>query len=389
MHLERASTGYRVRYAIADLAEFVLPDGQLDLSLRKRALTIYCPDLRVPLHPTVLSEGAASLLPGQVRPAVVWDFRLDEVGEVQHVTVLRALVRSRAQLDYPAEQARLDAGAAGEVMRLLVEVGRARSRIERARGGVSLGRPEQEVVHDPGGGFALAFRAAIPLEEHNAQISLMTGMAAASMMLEAGVGVLRTMPAAAPEDLSGLRGRALALGVPWGDGVSYQDMLAGLDRTRPAVAAFLTAAVGLFRGAAWRPFRGEPPADVVHGAVGAPYAHVTAPLRRLVDRYGTEICLAAQRRPGGPGVGPGRTRLDRDGHGRRCAPCVVGRPCVHGPCRGCGARITRRGGVRRDRVGRADGAAAGPGGRRADRGRWPAGRASGAGPGVDSGSAST
>jgi exoribonuclease R len=294
MHLERSGAGYRVRYAIADLAAFVLPDGQLDRSLRKRALTIYCPDLRVPLHPTVLSEGAASLLPGQDRPAVVWDFGLDEQGEVEKVTVLRALVRSRARLDYPSEQARLDAGTADEVMQLLVEVGRARSRIERARGGVSLGRPEQEVVGAPGGGWTLAFRAALPLEEHNAQISLMTGMSAAAMMLDAGVGILRTMPAAAPEDLSGLRRRALALGVPWADGVSYPDMLAGLDRTRPATAAFLNAAVGLFRGARWQPFRGAPPADVVHGAVGAPYAHVTAPLRRLVDRYGTQVCLAVQ-----------------------------------------------------------------------------------------------
>jgi exoribonuclease R len=30
----------------------------------------------------------------------------------------------------------------------------------------------------------------------------------------------------------------------------------------------------------------------VHAALAAPYAHVTAPLRRLVDRYATEACLA-------------------------------------------------------------------------------------------------
>ena len=29
-----------------------------------------------------------------------------------------------------------------------------------------------------------------------------------------------------------------------------------------------------------------------HAAVGGPYAHVTAPLRRLVDRYGLEVCVA-------------------------------------------------------------------------------------------------
>lgn len=46
------------------------------------------------------------------------------------------------------------------------------------------------------------------------------------------------------------------------------------------------------RGAGYTAFDGEPPADPRHGAVGAAYAHVTAPLRRLADRYATEVCLA-------------------------------------------------------------------------------------------------
>jgi exoribonuclease R len=37
---------------------------------------------------------------------------------------------------------------------------------------------------------------------------------------------------------------------------------------------------------------GEAPADPVQSAIAAPYAHVTAPLRRLVDRWGLVICAA-------------------------------------------------------------------------------------------------
>jgi exoribonuclease R len=293
MHLERVGAGYRVRYAIADVAAFVVPGGALDRALHERVVTVYCPDVRVPLHPTEISEGAASLLPGVERPAIVWDFSLDSGGDVTHVDVARAHVRSRAQLDYAGVQRTLDDGSADEVARLLVEVGVLRAGIERARGGVSLPRPEQEVVDAPGGGWALEFRAPLPVEHHNAQLSLMTGMAAATIMLDAGVGVLRTMPATAPEALARLRRRALGLGVPWPTGASYPEALAALDPDRPATAAFLAAAATLFRGAAWEPFRGQPPRDVVHGAVAAPYAHVTAPLRRLVDRYGLEVCLAA------------------------------------------------------------------------------------------------
>ncbi|MEV6280435.1 hypothetical protein [Nocardia sp. NPDC051832] len=41
-----------------------------------------------------------------------------------------------------------------------------------------------------------------------------------------------------------------------------------------------------------RPSRANRPDLLQHSAIGAPYAHVTAPLRRLGDRFATEICLA-------------------------------------------------------------------------------------------------
>ncbi len=292
MHLSRRGSGFLVRYAIADVPAFVTPGGALDRATHERATTIYCPDTRVPLHPVVLSEDAASLLEGATRPAVVWTIALDADGAVEDVEVERATVRSRARLDYPGTQRALDSGQADEVVRLLAEIGTLRSVLEESRGGLSLARAEQEVVpvdeH-----WDLAFRSPLAVEEHNAQISLLTGMAAARLMIDAGVGILRTMPAAGQDDLARLRLRALALGVDWPQGMPYGAVLRGLDRSRPATAAFLAAATALFRGAAWTSFDGEPPADPVHGAVGAPYAHVTAPLRRLVDRYGLEIALAA------------------------------------------------------------------------------------------------
>ena len=46
----------------------------------RRAVTVYAPDENAPLHPPVLSEGAASLLPGVWRPAVLWTLDLDATG---------------------------------------------------------------------------------------------------------------------------------------------------------------------------------------------------------------------------------------------------------------------------------------------------------------------
>jgi exoribonuclease R len=47
------------------------------------------------------------------------------------------------------------------------------------------------------------------------------------------------------------------------------------------------------RGAGYTAFDGEPPAESGHFAIAGAYAHATAPLRRLQDRYVSECCLAA------------------------------------------------------------------------------------------------
>ena len=80
LHLERRGAGFRVHYAIADVASFVTPGGALDAEAHARGQTIYLPGEKVPLHPPVLSEGAASLLPGQDRPAFLWTLDLDGDG---------------------------------------------------------------------------------------------------------------------------------------------------------------------------------------------------------------------------------------------------------------------------------------------------------------------
>jgi exoribonuclease R len=279
----RPGGGYTVRYAIADVGAFVTPGGALDREAHRRVLTRYLPDGNAPLHPRVLSEGAASLLPGQDRPAVLWTIELDGDGERTAVDVRRALVRSRARLDYPTAQSTDD-----ERLALLCEIGGLLQQRERARGAINLPIPEQEVVLQDNG-YALAYRGPLPIEDANAQISLLTGMAAAELMLEKGIGLLRTLPAASPEQLGRLRRVAYALGIAWREPVG--DLIRGLDARRPREAALLEEAASLLRGAGYVAFDGTPPEDAGHAGVAAPYAHVTAPLRRLADRYATAVCL--------------------------------------------------------------------------------------------------
>ncbi|MEV1081300.1 RNB domain-containing ribonuclease [Streptomyces sp. NPDC050211] len=292
MHLSRQGTGYRVRYAIADVAAFVVPGSPLDLETHRRVTTLYFPDGKIPLHPVLLSEGAASLLPDQLRPAALWTIDLDADGRTLAVDVRRALVRSRAKLDYAGVQRQIDSGAAEEPLALLKEIGEARERLEIERGGISLTVPEQEIV-ERDHTYELNYRAPLPADGWNAQISLLTGMAAADLMLGAGTGVLRTLPAAPDGAVGRLRRTAHALHIDWPHHVSYAALIRSLDPHRPHHAAFLLECTTLLRGAGYTVFRnGLLPDITTHSAVAAPYAHCTAPLRRLADRYATEICLA-------------------------------------------------------------------------------------------------
>ena len=295
MHLSRQGTGYRVRYAIADVAAFVVPGSLLDAEAHRRVTTLYFPDERIPLHPALLGEGAASLLPDQVRPATLWTIDLDADGRTLAlaVDVRRALVRSRAKLDYAAVQKQIDDKTAEEPLELLKEIGELRERLEVERGGISLKVPEQEIV-ERDDAYELSYRAPLPADGWNAQISLLTGMTAADLMLAGGTGILRTLPAAPDGAVGRLRRTAHALHIDWPHHVSYAQLIRSLDPRWPHHAAFLQECTTLLRGAGYTVFRdGNLPPITTHAAVAAPYAHCTAPLRRLADRYASELCLAA------------------------------------------------------------------------------------------------
>lgn len=308
LYLERTPTGFRLQYAIADVGAVIAPAGALAKESLTRGQTYYLPDGAVPLHPTVLSEGSASLLPGQDRPAALWTIDCDDRAEIRHCSVQRALVRSRARLDYAGVQADADAGRLHPAIAALPEFGRLRIESGLSRGAIGLRLPAQAVVRDGKGPgrdgdsgdgeqrWQLVVEPRMAAEDWNEQVSLLTGICAARIMLDGAggrrIGLLRTMPAPAKSALDTMRRTAAALGVEWREGESAGRMLAGLDTGTPAALALMSEATGLLRGATYTVLDGETPEALRHSGIGAPYAHVTAPLRRLADRYATEICLA-------------------------------------------------------------------------------------------------
>ena len=96
------------------------------------------------------------------------------------------MIASVAQLDYPQCQRDMDAGTLHPSIALLPEIGELRQRLGRERHAISLDLPDSEIVRAPDGHWTLELRAVLPVEQYNAEISLLTGMCAAAIMLDGG-----------------------------------------------------------------------------------------------------------------------------------------------------------------------------------------------------------
>lgn len=287
--IERAGTDLLLHYAIADVAWFVRDGDPLDVEAWNRGTTTYLPDGKANLYPPALSERAASLLPGGPRPAVVLTTRVAPDGAVRLEGVIRALIESRAKLAYETvREEDLPQGFAELAARI--------EAAEDRRGAGRVDPPEQEVMRDAGGHFILRLRPQVAAEERNAALSLATNLAVADSLLAARTGLFRVMPEPDTGAETRLRRTAEAFHLVWPDGMPLAQFEKTLRAAVPPEAAFMLAIRRAGRGASYVPFReGETP---WHAAMAATYAHCTAPLRRLADRYVLQAVLAiAQGRP--------------------------------------------------------------------------------------------
>lgn len=272
-----------LRYAIADVGWFVRPGDPVDAEAWRRGVTVYLPDGKVPLYPAVLSEQAASLLPGGPRPAVVFMVRVGAGGEASLDGVERALVRSRAKLGY-------ETVTLGELPAGFDELSRRMKLAEDRRGAGRVEFPEQEVEPAGDDGYRLVLRPRLGSEESNAAMSLATNMAVADALHSAATGLYRVMEAPSERSVRALRLTAEAVGLEWPAAQSLEVFERSLSTSDPRAAAFLLAVRRAGGAASYEPYRAG--AEPWHAAMAARYAHATAPLRRLADRYVVEAALA-------------------------------------------------------------------------------------------------
>lgn len=281
--IERSGGDLLLHYAIADVAWFVADGDAIDAEAWARGETVYLPDGKASLHPPVLAEGAASLLPDGPRPAVIFNVRVAGDGAVKLDSAERAVIRSRAKLAYETVT---DADLPSDFAELSMRIQAAEDR----RGAARVDPPEQGVEKVGEGRFQLAFQPRLVSEERNAAMSLATNLAVADALFAHGTGLFRVM--AEPDDraIQRLRNTAKAFGIDWPAAQTLKAFEPSLDAKNPRDAALMLAIRRAGDGASYQPFR--PGVAPWHAAMAATYAQATAPLRRLADRYVVRAALA-------------------------------------------------------------------------------------------------
>jgi exoribonuclease R len=282
-HIETSGTDVLLHYAIADVAWFVDDGGALDNEAWLRGSTQYLPDGKAGLYPPVLAEGAASLLPDGPRPAIVFHVRVDGEGLSKLDGVERSLIRSRAKLAY-------ETVTPAQLPAAFPELARRIAHAEDVRGAARIEPLEQEVHASEGGGYDISFRPRLQSEDDNAAMSLACNLAVANSLFAAGTGLFRVMPEPDQRAEQRLRHTARALNIDWPATTNLRDFERSLSDKEPKPAALLMAIRRAGGGASYVPFNAA--VRPWHSAMAATYAHATAPLRRLADRYVVMAALA-------------------------------------------------------------------------------------------------
>jgi exoribonuclease R len=283
LSIERSGADLLLHYAIADVAWFVNDGDALDKEAWRRGATQYLPDGRAGLYPPGLSEGAASLLPNGPRPAIIFTVRVSGDGAVHLDGAERAIIRSTAKLAY-------DSVTESDLPSDFAELANRVQGNEDRRGAARVDPPEQEVTERENGDFELLFRPRLKSEDQNAALSLATNLAIADALQSHHTGLFRVMPEPDRGAVDRLRQTAKAFGLQWPPLEPLTQFERGLNAANPKVAAFMLAIRRASPGASYIPYQ----ESIVpwHAAMAATYAHATAPLRRLADRFVVRAALA-------------------------------------------------------------------------------------------------
>ncbi|MCP5074992.1 MAG: ribonuclease R [Rhodobacteraceae bacterium] len=282
--------GFIVWVAIADVAHYVRPGGQLDREAKKRGNSSYFPDRVVPMLPDALSGDLCSLHEGVDRACVAVRIVLNAAGRKLGHEFHRAMMRSPASLSYEQAQAAAD-GSYDEITEpLAVPIAdlfaayACATKARNERQPLHLDLPERKILlSEQGEVLSVAFRDRFDAHKLVEEFMVTANVCAAETLEAKKQRLLyRVHEEPSPEKLDSLRETAQAAGLTLAKGQVLKtlhlnkllDAAAGTEDSEVINMTVLRSMTQAYYA----------PENFGHFGLNlSRYAHFTSPIRRYAD----------------------------------------------------------------------------------------------------------
>ena len=100
VYCSKEDYGFNLKVAIADVAEIVKLDTEIDKEAFKRGTSIYFPQKVIPMLPEKISNNICSLIPNEKRNVLVCNIQFDDEGTIESYNFSESIICSHKRLTY-------------------------------------------------------------------------------------------------------------------------------------------------------------------------------------------------------------------------------------------------------------------------------------------------
>ena len=318
--------GFVLRVSIADVSHYVLEGSPLDREAFERGTSVYFPDRVIPMLPERLSNGIASLRPGEERLTLTAEMAFDAHGRRTGTEVYESVIRSWGRWTYTKVASALAGESVADIdphrdrvqeMRGLMSLLQAQ---RRRRGSIDFDLPEPQVILDLQGRPEDVVRSE-RTDAHRLieEFMIAANEAVADWLVEAGrPAIFRVHAAPDTERVREFLEFAKSYGhVPeFGATVSSQALTAFLEQIRGMPAERAINQI-LLRTMMRAEYSAE---NTGHFGLASPrYLHFTSPIRRYPDLVVHRLAKALKSRSPSPEDASSLQRIARQSTEREFA----------------------------------------------------------------------